>query len=84
LAPVGQTLPHAPQLVALVLRSTQALPHIVSGVQTIRHRPAEQNSPAAHALPQAPQFARSEATSTQAAPQAVRPAGHAHRPPVQT
>jgi hypothetical protein len=59
LAPEGQTMPHVPQLAALVARSTQLDPQRVSEPQPLTQRPmAESHTGFApvHATPQAPQF----------------------------
>jgi hypothetical protein len=85
LAVGAQATPQPPQFAREVCGSMQAPPHVACGAsQRSWHRPVAQNSPEAQARPHSPQLARSEATSTQAVPQAVRPAGHAQRPPVQT
>jgi hypothetical protein len=56
LAPLGHTVPHAPQFVTLDVVSMQTpLQRIVGGIQLIAHMPIEQLCPEGHALPQAPQ-----------------------------
>lgn len=56
LAPLGHTVPHAPQFVTLDVVSIQTPPQrIVGGIQLSEHTPIEQLCPEGHALPQAPQ-----------------------------
>ena len=78
LAPTGQTFPQAPQLAALLCRSTQLPAQAFCPVgQT--HWPLTQivpvGVPVGQAWPHAPQFASSLCRSTQAVPQAVSAAG---------
>jgi hypothetical protein len=80
--PIGHAVPHAPQLVALPCKSTQALPHSVRrAAHEPPHLPAAQACPVAHAVPHAPQFLASFAVSTHAPLQLVVPAEHAHALP---
>jgi hypothetical protein len=66
-------LPHAPQLVLLVLVSTQAVPHMRMGAAQppARHMPIWQDCPLGHMRPQAPQLAPSVIVSTHDPPQLV-------------
>jgi len=80
--PLLQAVPHAPQLSALLVRSTHAPEQAVSMVGAVAHvaahAPSEHTCPAAQAVPQLPQFAGSEFVSTQP----MLPA-HETRPAVQ-
>jgi hypothetical protein len=71
-------------LVALLVVSTHAEPHVVSVPQLAEHAPSLQTSPAAQTFPQAPQLTGSEVASTQALPHSIPPLGHAHAPPLQS
>jgi hypothetical protein len=54
--PAAQALPHAPQLVVLVITSTHVPLHAVCPLgQATTHLPATQDCPGMHAAPQAPQ-----------------------------
>jgi hypothetical protein len=74
---VGQALPQPPQLVALVLTSTQPDPHRLWPAGQV-HVPAMQALPAGQALAQPPQLALLLAVSTQAPPHRVWPVGQPH------
>lgn len=67
--PVGQTLPHVPQLPELVARSTQALPHFVrpGGHPQV---PPVQTSPGSQVRPHPPQSVALVCGSTHPSPQA--------------
>jgi hypothetical protein len=82
------TLPHIPQLLTLLLVSTQLivapLVQIVPGAgQSILHAPITHICPIGHAVPQAPQFNESAWVSTHAAPQSVRSIGQPQVPLLQ-
>jgi hypothetical protein len=70
--PVGQTWPQPPQLLLLELRSTQALPQMVSPVGHW-HAPLPQVAPGGQTLLQAPQLLTSTARSLQTPLQQLRP-----------
>jgi hypothetical protein len=79
--PVGQALPHIPQLGTLLVTSTQLAPHCVSvAAHVAEHLPSEHTCPAPHAVPHAPQLFASDCGSTQPAPHALSPAKHWHAP----
>jgi hypothetical protein len=88
-SPAPQAAPQAPQLVALVCRSTQ-LGAGALGAQSVcpaahvglagTHAPVRHRSLAAHALPHAPQCIGSAWTSAHVAPQSVCPAPHTMAP----
>jgi hypothetical protein len=60
LAPVGHTVPQAPQLVTLVAVATQVVPQrVVPAAQVSMQAPAEQRWPVGHARPHAPQLLES-------------------------
>ena len=73
--PPMQLVPHAPQLVRLVMVSTHSVPQSVwpEGQPQL---PFVHSRPAGQTVPQAPQLASSVASVTQAAPQAVVPGSH--------
>ncbi len=76
LVTAAQTVPQVPQLVALVVGSTQVPEHDVRPVaQGGAQVPLTQTRPEAQARPHAPQFVASVVSETQAAPQTVCPAG---------
>jgi hypothetical protein len=78
---MGQALPHAPQLVALPCKSTQALPQSVSRVAHAEpHLPPAHTWPVGQAIPHAPQFLVSFCVSMHAPLQLVLPAAQAHAP----
>ncbi len=67
-----QLVPHAPQWLGSLLRSTHAPPQSVRPAeQLVAHAPVEQTEPPEHAAPHAPQFAGSFARATQAPPHRV-------------
>ncbi len=66
--PVGHTLPHAPQLVALVLVFTHAAPQRVVPPGHA-HTPPTHDCAAGQTVPQAPQLLRSVLALTHAVPQ---------------
>jgi hypothetical protein len=86
-APKSQAVPQAPQLAALVLRSTHVEtipPPGPAAVHSVRppapqpatHAPFWQVVPARHTVPQAPQLASSLAVLVQVVPQRVSPGPH--------
>jgi hypothetical protein len=74
--PAAHATPHAPQLVALVCRSTHDPAQSVSVVAHARHAPPTHAEPALQTVPHAPQFAASTLVFTHSAPQRVVPEGH--------
>ncbi len=66
----GHRVPHAPQFVSLVSRSTQAFPHCVlpCGQEQV---PPMHRAPAGHRLPHAPQFALFVSGSAHAPPHTI-------------
>jgi hypothetical protein len=54
--PAAQRVPHEPQLVSLVVKSTHALPHWVPPATEQTHAPAVQTVPPPQTRPQAPQL----------------------------
>ena len=62
MVPVGQTLPHAPQLAFSLLRLRHAPPQLRS--RAAQQSPASHCWPAAQARPQAPQWAALDIGST--------------------
>jgi hypothetical protein len=82
----GHDVPHAPQLVVLLLVSTHEPPHRTSGGMHLLHAPPEQNDPDAHLFPQAPQWLELVCRSMQAPSHLVVPTPQdtTHAPPEQT
>jgi hypothetical protein len=78
LAPDGQALPHAPQLVLLVIVSTHDVPHCVSDPHPDEHMPALHTCPVLHTCPHIPQLPASEDVGTHAPLQTVVPLGQLH------
>jgi hypothetical protein len=74
-------MPHWPQCVELVFRSTQAELHSLKpSPQATPQLPVEQTSSVSHWVPQVPQSCGSEAVSTHRSPHGVRPDTHWHVP----
>ena len=72
-----QACPQLPQFAALLVVSTQAVPHMVwLPEQVVPQLPLLQTWPFAQAFPQVPQLSPSEAT--QAPLQLIMPDGHLH------
>jgi hypothetical protein len=83
--PPVHAIPHAPQLLGSLRKSTHELLQLVVGpVQFVVHIPAEHTCIDVHAVAQSPQCALSVRGSMQVPPQLIRPVGHAHAPAVQT
>jgi hypothetical protein len=78
--PLGQALPHAPQLSgSLPIVFTHAPPGQAVKAHVAEHIPAEQNGVAAgQALPHMPQFIASDCSFTHPDGQAASGASHAH------
>jgi len=86
--PIGQAVPHEPQLALSLAVSTQVIaapvPQTVRGaVHATAQRPVVQVCPIGQALPHMPQWVSLDCTSTHASPQRIWPVGHAHAPAVQ-
>jgi hypothetical protein len=65
--PAAQAVPHAPQSLASLARSTHACPHFARpAAQLAAQAPTLQTSPLAQVFPQAPQFNGSCPASTHA------------------
>jgi hypothetical protein len=73
-----QDAPHAPQLVGLVDRLTQAFPQVSASVHA--HTPWSHDEPVPHEVLQLPQNFGSASVSTQLPLQIVLPAGQTHAP----
>ena len=78
--PLGQALPHAPQLSgSLPIVFTHAPPGQAVKAHVAEHMPAEQNGvPAGQALPHVPQFIACDCSFTHPDGQAASGASHAH------
>ena len=68
--PVGQTVPHVPQLLVSLESVTQRPPHTVCPLGHV-HVPETHEAPTAHVVPHAPQLAVLVFVSTQLDPHCV-------------